>query len=416
MTVFNDDMARHGTIMVVFGLLAGAINYLFQLAMGIMLTPAEYGTFYSLLSLLVILSFFSNTINTVVTKFISIYKSNGMLEQFRFLWGYFTKRAVIISLVVFVVLMAMVPVISDFLQVTNKWYVAILVFALIFTLILPVNFGILRGLQRFIPLGLLNNLSAVFKLGFGVLLVGLGWGVYGGLIGFFLAQLLVLCASTLFLRDLIRVKSERVEVKELKSSLGLTLLVLSAFTIMSNIDVVLVKHYFSPEAVGSYSAISVLGKVAFIASGGISVAMFPKTTETANLGSSSQRILWKALFLTLMISGVVVLVYWLFSDFIVMVLFADKYTGISPHLVKYGIAMTFYAISYLLMHYSISLNHTKVAYTFTGTMVVQIFLIIVYHSSLAQVIDIMIISGGLSIISTLPFCFRLGQKVPQRAI
>jgi len=45
--IMTDDMTRHGTIMVAFGLMAGLINYGFQLTMAIMLTPAQYGTLYS---------------------------------------------------------------------------------------------------------------------------------------------------------------------------------------------------------------------------------------------------------------------------------------------------------------------------------------------------------------------------------
>ena len=65
----SDEMARHGSMMVAFVFLGGLFNYLYQLSMGRILAPAEYGTLISLLSLFLIISVFSQAIQTSITKF-----------------------------------------------------------------------------------------------------------------------------------------------------------------------------------------------------------------------------------------------------------------------------------------------------------------------------------------------------------
>ena len=38
----SDHMVRHGLMMVIFGIVAGLFNYLYQLSMAILLTPEDY--------------------------------------------------------------------------------------------------------------------------------------------------------------------------------------------------------------------------------------------------------------------------------------------------------------------------------------------------------------------------------------
>ena len=271
--IMTDDMTRHGTIMVAFGLTAGLINYGFQLTMARMLTPAQFGTLSSLLSLLVILSIFSSAVNTSITKFASMFKAQGRLGKISYLWRSYLKRTLLIGLGSFLLLSALSPLISNFLNIDNNWYLIILFFSLILVFALPVNYGILRGLQRFVPLGSSNTLVAFLKFTLGALLVYLGLGVYGGLSGFVIAELVVFAVTIFFLRDLTRVGSEKVNIRGFHSYTALAVLAIAAFTILTYVDVILVKHYFDPEIAGNYSAIATLGKVALIAPGGIAVAM-----------------------------------------------------------------------------------------------------------------------------------------------
>ena len=275
----------------------GFINYLFHLVMGIMLTPTQYGTLYSLLSLLVILSIVSSTIHTSVTKFASKFKAHGNLGGVNYLWRFSLKRTFLIGLVSFLILSLLSPLLATFLNITNIWYLLFLFLSLILTFVLPVNYGILRGLQRFIPLGSSNTLMAILKLATGALLVYLGLGVYGGLLAFIIAQLIVFIFTLYFLRDLTSAGAEKIDTGGLRAYVGLALLAIAAFTVLTNVDVILVKHYLSPETTGSYSAIAVLGKIAFIVPGGIVVAMFPKTSELYETNATHHRVLLKAALL-----------------------------------------------------------------------------------------------------------------------
>lgn len=406
----SDDMAWHGSIMAAFVLVGGLFNYLYQLAMGRMLAPAEYGTLISLLSLFLIISVFSQTIQTSITKFTSRFRVDNRLGRINYLWKYSLRRTFLLGVILFLALFLLSPLISGFLNIDNSWYWIIFASSFILSFALAASWGILQGLQRFSPLGISTALVSLLRLGLGIILVYLGLGLYGGLLCLPLAILVAMVLSLSFLKDLAKVGNETVKVDGLFSYAGPALLALTAFAVLTNIDVVLVKHFLSPENAGNYSAISVLGKIVLVAPMGVAVAMFPKTSELFESGGSHRPVMMKAMLLTVVIGGGVLIVYWLFPDFIIDRLFAGKYPLATPYLSKYGLAMAFWAISFLLLNYSLSLNRTKVAYPLLGAMVLQLGLISLFHSSIAQVVDIMLISSIACLALMCPLYLNVRRK------
>ena len=280
----SDDMTRHGSMMAAFVLLGGLFNYLYQLAMGRMLAPAEYGTLISLLSLFLIISVFSQTIQTSITKFTSRFRVDNRLGRVNYLWKYSLRQTFLLGVALFLALFLLSPLISGFLNIDNSWYWIVFASSFILAFAVAANCGILQGLQRFSLLGFSTTLVGLLRLGLGILLVYLGLGLYGGLLCLPLAILVVLVLTLSFLRDLAKVGNETVEVRGLFSYAGLALLALTAFAVLTNIDVVLVKHFLSPEDAGNYSAISVLGRIVLVAPMGVAVAMYDGQQSMNNLG------------------------------------------------------------------------------------------------------------------------------------
>jgi O-antigen/teichoic acid export membrane protein len=401
-----DDMTRHSTMMVTFGLVAGFFNYLYQLSMGILLTPAQYGTLFSLTSLLAIVMILSQSFQTSATKFVSKFKAQNNLGGINYLWKFSLKRTLLLGLGLFLALAMLTPLLSRFLNIENEWYFIILFFSFILAFALPINWGVLGGLQRFLPLGFSTALWAFLKLSIGVLLVYLGLGVYGGLLPFPLAYFIVFLITLLLLKDLSTAGNQKCEVSGLFSYTGLTFLAILSFAVLTNIDVILVKHYLTPEGAGNYSAISVLGRIALYAPAGVAIAMFPKTSSLFEIGGSYHLLMRKATLYTLILGGGVVILYWLFPEFIVSFVFQGKYSPVTPFLFKYGLAMFFFALSFLIFTYLLSLNQTKIAYSLLAAMILELGLITLFHSSIGQIVNIMLISGVACLIFMIPFYLK----------
>ncbi len=400
----NDDMTRHSVLMVIFSVLAGFFTYLYQLLMGILLEPQQYGILFSLTSLLVmIIMVFSQAFSTTVAKFASGVRADGKSGHVQYLRHFFLRKGLLIGIVTFVLLTALSPLISRFLGIINPFYTLILFSSTLIVFVFAANQGILGGLQRFLLLGATMALQSFLHMAIGVLLVYLGFGIYGGLAAYSLSYLIVLPLSFLLLRKLLGTGREPVAISGVNAYAGHVLLSILAITVLTNIDAVLAKHYLTAVDASNYAAISVMGRIALYVPMGISAAMFPKTALLFESGGDHLRVFWKAIFLTLFLSGSVLLVYTLFSQVITGFLFGGKYPLLSEYLVTYSLAMAVFGFCTLNMRYLLSINRTGVSYALLMVMILQIALIAFFHDSISQMVDIMLISSFVCLASLLVF-------------
>ena len=115
--------------------------------------------------------------------------------------------------------------------------------------------------------------------------------------------------------------------------------------------------------------------------------------------------------MTAVIAGTVCLIYGLFPGPVTDFLFAHKYSSVAPYLFRYGLAMSFLAMAYLVMTYLLSLGKTRVAYPLLTVVLLEIGLISHFHSNIAQLVNVMLISGISSLLLVLLFYFKLKLEV-----
>ena len=402
--------------MIVASLLAGFFNYLYQLSMGRLLPPEDYGVLISLLSLLYIFSMISVTIDTSAAKFTSVYKVRGEYGRIKVMLFKAGRGLSLLALLLVAILLILSPYIAAFLDV-DPFLVVILFLALPPLLILPVPQGILKGLQRFVVLGTTNVSQAVLKFLVGVLLVILGFGVFGSLVGAVVAPVLGVILAFVFLRGIIGLDSsgDSIELRDMLRYSGFAFVALFCYNTMWNVDVVLVKHYFTPLETGIYSAVSILGRIILFASAAIPMVVFPKASDLYEAGGKHFHMLLKGLVLTFLISGGILLAYLLFPDKIVMTIFGEGYVKAIPYLWKYGLVTFFFSLTGLLVSYSLSINQHGTAIPLFIFLIAEVPLIS-YCSTISEVINMMIIVSLLTFITMLVYVWRGRAKNRKRYI
>lgn len=400
----TDDMTHHGLVMVFFSILSGIFGYLYQLSMGILLSSEDYGILYSLFSLFTIVAVLTQTISISVANFVSKAKAQERLSGVNYLWRFFLKRTFILGLGLFLVLALLSPIISKFLSISNNLYPIIIFATLVVAFVYPTNLGVLQGLQRFLPLGFTQTLLTFSRFLLGFVLVYLGFGLFGGLLAVPISFLLAFLIGILFLRGLPQYGNELINTGGIVSYSGLSFFSFLAFTTLISVDIILARH-FIPEVSGDYSAISVLGKIAFYVPAGIAFALFPKTSGLFALEEKTRPIFGQATLLCLLIAGTVVIIYLCFPEMVANLFFREKYPLIAPYLFRYSLAMALYSFCFLFINYLLSLNQTKVAYPLLGVMAVELGLLFLFHANIDQFVNVMLISSALSVVFVLPFCF-----------
>ncbi|MBS3162246.1 oligosaccharide flippase family protein [Candidatus Woesearchaeota archaeon] len=386
----NDSLIRDGIILFTATMIANASGYIYHLGMGRILGPADYGALGAILSLLYILLVPFNVIQTTLSKFVAKFKANDQENKIRYLFYYSLKKLSLYGIILAIIsgffwYNTIFPFLNLKYGISLVIVMSILVF---FIFLLPINRGILQGLQTFKPLGINIVIEAITKLFFGFLLVMLGFGIVGAFIGIVLSYIIPFIISLWPLKK--RYLSKKVEDIEIKSiykysfPVLITMLSLTAFY---SLDVILVKHYFNDISSGFYAAAALLGRIVFFASLSISMVMFPKVAEMDAMKKPNVHILNKALSIVALISAAISVGYFVLPKLIVMILFGSEYLEITSYIATFALLMSFFSLSYLLALYNLSVNRISFIFILLFFNIIEIVSIVLFHDSLKQVIN-----------------------------
>jgi len=387
-----------GTMISNFG------NYLYHLLMGRMLGPKDYGALTSLISLAYLLSVVSATFLTTVVKFVTKYKAKNQFSRiFNLFWGLvkiFGLGGVFLIIVFFI----LKEKIAGFLNLQDSLPVLILAFWMSLSLLSFINDGILRGFLKFGFLSLNSVLATILKLTLAVFLVKIGFGVKGSLGAIFLGSLLPYFLSFYPLRFLWNYKNgEKTEWREFFVFSAPVMLATLSLTSLYSSDVILVKHFFSSFEAGLYSAISVLGKIVFFASGVVPAVMFPLVSEKFENGGKYHHFLNQSFLIVGGVSFLITIIYFLFPSLMVKILYGDSYLQAAGYLGIFAVFISFYSLSNLLVNFFLSIGKIKVAVICLFAAFLQIILISLFHHSLLEVIKISLIISVLLFLSLMIF-------------
>lgn len=149
-------------------------NLLYHLFMVRSLPPVEYGHLNALLSLFMIISVPSSTVQTTITKFVSSFQVQYEYDRVRELLRYFFLLMSIIAFSFFLLISFASPILSSFFQISSYTVVFLLGLALFFALVIPVPWGGLQGLHKFGSLALNLMMNGILKFALGILFIYLG--------------------------------------------------------------------------------------------------------------------------------------------------------------------------------------------------------------------------------------------------
>lgn len=386
----NDALLKHGIIVLTASALGSVLNYLYQLFMGRMLGPEQYGIFGALISLTYIFTVPAQTIQVSTMKSVSKLQAIGRDEDVGFFIRHMAKRVCVAGLVGMAAVFAASGLIADFLRIPSVVPVMVLGIAFFFQLFGPAFSGSLQGLQKFVRLGVSGIAGAGSKLVFGLALVGLGFGVGGALAGLVIGALVSILLGVYFLRDVLTSPPSSKAMPGISSYSAYTFLAFLFIALFYNVDVILVKRFFDPAQAGYYVAASTLARAIFFGSVAIAGAMFPKVSashENGN-GAVTGRLLKDALIYTGLIAGLGALLLNLFPGFAVSRLYGVAYNESIKLVGLFSIGMLFFSLVYVLVFYQLALGRKRFLPLLAIGAVAEVVGIVLFHGSLWTVVTI----------------------------
>lgn len=398
-------------IMLTGSALVSILNFSYNIAVARMLGPAGFGHAAVAITLLMFVSAVTLSFQLVCAKLVARSESAAVRAA---VYQRLMKRAWKIGVVIGVSLVAASGLIASYLNLPSAWMIIVL--AAGFALYVPVGArrGGMQGMCAFKRLATSYVLEALLKFCGALLLVELGFGAMGAIAAIsaslVVAYLVPAVPAELKMKAAAEAPtSPREAVQAIVFFVGQVLI--------SNTDILLVKHFFNPDSAGLYAAVALVGRVVYFASWMVVSAMFP-ISAGAKQEESKKNILAIPVAFVLALTGGFILVLSLFPELVLHLVFGRMFVagaGLDSLLALYAATAGIYSLSVVLIAYEMS---RKIANTgwwqlaFSGAIVTGIYL---FHNTLRDVILVQLVFMiALLAVVALPFARRTPPVLRQQ--
>lgn len=409
----NIDAFGKNVILVFLGTsVANLFNLLFQLLIAHRLSPVDFAAFNSLLSIFMIVGAPLVTLQAALAKYSAEFKAKEQLKKVKSLLSSFFFKAVILAVLTFFIFYFCRFYITDKLKIfsaTSGYILAILIAISWFS---PIFSGGLQGLELFKWLMAVSLIAGALKLILVFIFIQLGFNVSGALSAWLISVLAGYLIAYFPLRNFLSFKREQDDVNFKEIFLYLLPVAISYFCFNSlvNLDMVLVRYFFTPGDSGLYSLAQMLGKIFLFLPGAISIVMFPRASglnaQNIDTGSTLKRSLLYAAILCISAA----LIYNLFPSFVLKILTGKT----SPESVALGrlfsVSMSFFALSFTLINYFLSLKDLRFVKYLVFFTLAQSLGIIFFHRSLVQVQVIILVNAILLFLVHLILAYKKNKE------
>ncbi len=386
-------------------ILGGVLGYVYNIVMARFMTPEDYGLFMALMVLVPLLSVPLATVYMAVSRRFSQYlaldQKNKIIDLF---WSAQIKVVLFGSIGLLIFIAGSLPL-QHLLAAPSLmpiWLVGIYMF---FVFLTPIVNAAVQANQHFGFIAFSNVIGPLAKLVFGVLFITLGLRVEGALYGLVLSGALLAAIGFYYCwRDLGLTWrkpswSQHLNLKDIYPVLFATF----AFALLFQIDLLLVKHLFSPYEAGMYAAAATLGKAVLFLPTSIVVPLFPMTATETTAGRDTTNLLRRALGVTFGFTLAGAFFYYLFAEQIIRILFGSHYVEAAPILRYYGFAMVPMAIIMVVEHYLVAKGRLLFAYLIFGLSPVFVVIALFWSNSPISIVWLMIGIGVAILVLALLF-------------
>jgi O-antigen/teichoic acid export membrane protein len=389
-------------------------NYLYNLILGRILGPEQFADAAVLITFLLVLSFVAMTFQLATAKFSVIFEANLFIS--------FISKVYKNAITVGISLGALIIIFSKQLQEvfntsTSSMFVVFGIGVPLYFL-MSVNRGVFQGKKAFKALSITYQTEMLSRL-----LITLGL-----LFLFNIESSLVIAIGILisFGFGLIPFKFENlnfktsVVIEASQTKLVRNFFIITAFyeftqIIISNSDMLLVKHYFESYEAGLYASLALIGRIVYFTAWMFVMLLLPTVVQLKKEGKATAPILLKYVGYIATISSVIVLCCSLFPETVITLLFGKSYLAIAPLLWKYALATGLFAISNIFAYYYLSLDrYIPVIFSAIFGML-QMGLVIFFHESLEQVVHMQIVAMILLLVFQIIY-FVLDSKTQLKKV
>ncbi|MBT8259325.1 MAG: oligosaccharide flippase family protein [Bacteroidia bacterium] len=372
-------------------------NYFYNLILGRLLGPELFADAAVLITFLLVLSFVAMTFQLVTAKFSVVFDN----EIFRSFISKVYKNASLVGFGLGASIVVFASQLQQIFNTTSSSMFTIFGIGVPLYFIMSVNRGVFQGNKEFKSLSMTYQaemlsrliitlgLIFLFKIQSSVVIaLGILFSFGFGLIPFKFKN--ISFNSTLVM--------DSVKSKQVKSFFIITAFYELTQIIINNSDILLVKHYFDSYEAGLYASLALIGRIVYFIAWMFVMLLLPTVVQLKKEGKSTAPILFKYVGYISVIASLIIFGCALFPELAIRLLFGDSYLAMAPLLWKYALATGLFAISNIFAYYYLSLGR-YIPVIISGVFgMLQMGLVIFFHSSLEEVVHMQIIAMVLLLI------------------
>lgn len=387
----SSTFLRHNAIFFIGSLLVGVGNYLYYPVLARFLEPIPFGEVQALTALFTQLSLFLIVLGQVTVNVVANYDDEQRKQRILF---ELEKFAFMVSIGIALVLAAFSWQLKEFFQFESVLPFILILLAIVVSVPLAFRNAYLRAQQKFGVASTSLATSAFAKVIFSTIFVVIGLKSAGAIGGIVVAQILAFIYAARAAKRLgfFRPKGSsyisKPDVRSMAPELKYTLLVFVAsmgITLLSSIDIFVVKHYFDPHTAGEYAAISTVAKIILFLTGSISQVMLP-SVKIKNSARQNMIHLMKSFVLLIGVGGATVIIFTAVPEVIVHILMGSNYLAYAHFLPQLSITMFILSIVGLLISYYLALRKYQLIVVVGLGITATGWLMVTRHTNLEDVV------------------------------
>lgn len=394
-TLLRSAGMKHSLIIGPAMILAGAFDYAVNVVAGRWLGPLEYGVFISVTAILQVLLLLSIAIRMVVAFYTadlsaqndSLNRVGTLLRRvWKWAWGWGLLATALMALAS--------PLLKRLLHLPNAWPLLGASSMVLFLFLRESMYGALQGIQAFGGLGLVQVIQALLRLAFAAGLIWLGGSATGAIVAQPLSCVFALAVALWWLRPQFKAGGKVVDQPVSWRASAYTLVGLTAFGLLTNLDALFVKHFFTPQVAGNYGPVVTLSKVCLFLPWAIGMLLLPKVTHRRATGRDPRSLLLMAMVGALAPGFAVSFLCFLFPGVLVKVIFTAAYTNPGIVLGLVSLAASLYAGLYIWLNYALSLDKPAFANVLMAMLCWQgLGMLLIGRESLMKMAMVMVSAG-----------------------
>lgn len=346
------SILRNSTIVIAGVIVSNLLAYAFHFIAARMLGPQDYGVFGALMSLFLLIALPAGALSFAITKYTARFNYEKELGMIAVLRRKIQNDILVFSGIILLLIIIFARVIANFLKISSVIPVIIIGVTLAFTLLLPVNRGILQGMQRFFVLSVNTVIEALARVVLLVLFLFWGYGVNGAILAYGLAYLIAFLWIFPYIKETkgtITV-TKKIDIKPIYKFIFQVLTVNMILQSILNIPSLLIKHFYSSELTGNWTAALNLARLSLFLVTSISLVMFPEISKEKDV-VAKKKIFYKSTILALIATILMAMVFFFIPQFLIQCLYGKSFYGAVPILKFMGFAMIFFGLLQLRMDY-----------------------------------------------------------------